>query len=150
MSRDFKKGTALKTNILAKILHEGQTYGDQPYLYHLRAVVSRVHELYSKTSCLADLETIAWLHDSVEDNPRLTLDDLRLLGYTTQVIDAIDAMTKRDNETRAEYLQRVTLNQLATKVKIADARCNYEESLKTNDFYRIKRYEKTLTALGDA
>jgi len=56
--------------------HEGQTYGSEPYTVHLEAVVEIVREV--DPSPLA--ETVAWLHDVVEDTETTTLDIYEVFG----------------------------------------------------------------------
>lgn len=70
-----------------------------------------------------DLKIIAVLHDVVEDT-NIGLSTLYELGYPTEIIEAIDAITKRPDEDRHAYLDRVMSNPLALQVKKVDTRHN--------------------------
>lgn len=62
---------------------------------------------------------IALLHDVCEDSDMYSLDNLRdLFGDT--VADALDAITRRDDESYFEYIFRLKHNEIARTVKIAD------------------------------
>ena len=72
---------------LAVEAHRGQTQkAGQPYILHPLRVMFR---------CDSEMERIvAVLHDVVEDTGR-TFDDLRRLGYSEEVLAALDCVTKR-------------------------------------------------------
>ena len=57
--------------------------------------------LPQRTLANADLERIvAVLHDVVEDSD-LTLQDLRAEGFAEEALEAIDALTRRDSESKS-------------------------------------------------
>lgn len=60
----------------------------------------------------------AWLHDVVEDT-EITLADLEQT-FPPDVTAAVDALTRRSDETPAEYYARVRTVPLALTVKLAD------------------------------
>lgn len=83
----------------------------QPYILHPLAVMG-----------MMDTETervVAVLHDVVEDTA-VTLQDLCDEGFSDEIVMAVDALSKRSEETNRQYLGRVKANPLATKVKLAD------------------------------
>lgn len=95
------------------------------------------------------LKTVALLHDTIEDT-KLTVNDLKLMGYSQTTIDAVVAITKRDDEKYMDYIKRVALNPLAKQVKIADL----NDNLNRNDGLPEKekaslsqRYRKSLVFL---
>ena len=103
---------------IAVEVHQGQKdkYG-APYILHPIRVMMRVN---------ADIEKIvAILHDVVEDSD-LTLDDLKNEEFSPEVVDAIDALSKRDGEIYGDYINRTTLNEIAIKVKLADLEDNMD------------------------
>lgn len=61
----------------------------------------------------------AVLHDVVEDTA-VTLDDLAKEGFSQQVIDAVEALTKMPGEGRLEAAARAAQNKIARAVKLAD------------------------------
>jgi len=65
------------------------------------------------------------LHDVVEDSP-ITLQDLRQKGYSQEIIDAIDCLTKREEESYEDFIERCKQNPLALKVKIAGLEDNVD------------------------
>lgn len=82
-----------------------------PYILHPLHVMNNVDEI--------DAKIVAVLHDVVEDTAQ-TLEGLRYYGFSAEVIDAIDAITKRKGESYDDYLTRVKANPLALRVKLAD------------------------------
>jgi hypothetical protein len=102
--------------------HKGQTdKGGEPYVEHLKSVSDLVKGVEDQD--LADARIIGLLHDVVEDTD-FTLSDLKKRGYSPQIVNAVDAITKRTNEAYFDYLDRVIANPLATVVKMADMEHN--------------------------
>lgn len=91
---------------------------------------------------------VALLHDVIEDTS-ITLDDLRDKGYSDEIIVAIDALTRRTGETYSAYIERLSNNKLARRVKIADLRHNLqpERVAMFGNTSLVKRYQKTLRML---
>lgn len=82
----------------------------EPYIQH----VSRVAAFVAGDP---RAEATAWLHDVVEDT-LLSTADLRGAGIAEDVIAAVAAITRRDDENEDAYLARVSANPLALKVKL--------------------------------
>ena len=91
---------------------------------------------------------VALLHDVIEDTS-ITLDDLRDKGYSDEIIVAIDALTRRTGETYSAYIERLSNNKLARRVKIADLRHNLqpERIAMFGNTSLVKRYQKALRML---
>ncbi len=128
---------------LAHIAHDGQVdKGGQPYIGHPLRVMNNV-----KTN---DEKIVAVLHDTIEDSD-LTLEDLRVAGFSDRVIEAIDAITKLEGEKSKDYLKRVMSNPIALKVKIADMTDNADISRIPNptdkDRERTRIYKKNIIKL---
>lgn len=66
-----------------------------------------------------DAKIVAVLHDVVEDT-ETTLENLAAYEFPQEILDAIDAITKRDGEKKEAYWARVKANPLALQVKFAD------------------------------
>lgn len=120
---------------LAERYHAGQVdKAGKPYIEHIYAVVAGVES--------ADAKTVAYLHDIVEDT-HYTLEDLRLY-FPAHIVDAVDHLTRRKNESYGNFIQRVKQNCLATEVKISDRIHNLRLSrLKDptpKDFKRFHKY----------
>ena len=128
--------TLEKAISLAAEAHNGQKdKNDAPYILHPLRVMARVQ---------SDTEKIAAvLHDTIEDTD-YTIEKLREKGYSEQVLEAIDCLTKRDGEDYDKYLNRSISNPIAQKVKIADLEDNMDirrfDVLKEEDLKRLNKY----------
>lgn len=128
---------------LALHAHAGQTdKGGNPYILHPLSVMMRMSDEKEKI--------VAVLHDVVEDCG-VTASDLRQTGFDTEIIDAVFALTRRENETYMEFVARCAQNKLARGVKIADIQENMDLSRIPNptetDFKRVEKYKKALEHL---
>jgi (p)ppGpp synthase/HD superfamily hydrolase len=65
------------------------------------------------------------LHDVVENTP-VTLQILKEKGYSQEIVDAVDCLTKREGETYEDFIERCKQNPIALKVKIADLKDNVD------------------------
>lgn len=129
--------------ILAAHAHRGQAYPSpegEPYILHPLRVMLQLEA--------ASERIVAVLHDIVEDTP-YTLASLREAGYRDDILDAIDHLTHRENETYAAYIERVAQNSIARRVKLADLSENLANNLRLNALSpnaeiseRITRYER--------
>lgn len=101
--------------------HRGQLdKTGQPYISHCERVADRVPHAKEKT--------IAFLHDVIEKSQGWDLDRLRHLGFSDDVVDAIDALTHRHDETDEQFVIRGVQNKLACPVKIADLQDNLRQA----------------------
>ncbi len=97
---------------LAARAHAGQfDKAGEPYILHPLRVMLRVE------SCEERIAAV--LHDVVEDTDT-TLDDLAREGFSQQVIEAVEALTKRPGEGRLQAAARAARNNIAQAVKLAD------------------------------
>jgi len=116
-----------------------------PYLFHPLRLMFAVDQPFEKMAAV--------LHDVVEDTP-VTLEDLRDEGFDQQVINAIEALTKRPGETRLDAAKRAAANPIARVVKLADVTDNMDLSRiaepQDKDFERLKEYVKVKRLLLDA
>ena len=137
--------------VLAAQWHRGQTYPSlrgEPFILHPLRVMSQVE---------SDVERIvAVLHDVIEDTA-CTFDDLRGLGYSERVIDALDRLTHRDGEAYETYIERIKDDPLARQVKLADLADNLannrraaELASSTEARERMMRYERAIEQLRAA
>ena len=132
--------------VLATDAHRDQKdRNDEPYIMHPLRVAAQLWGY--------DERMVAVLHDVIEDTD-VTLDDLRKAGYTDQIVDAVDAISKRKDvdEPYSRYIRRVRENPLATKVKIADLRDNANldrlPKVEAYDLRRLDRYNRALQFLA--
>ncbi|NBK97102.1 MAG: HD domain-containing protein [Erysipelotrichia bacterium] len=133
---------AKKAYELAKQAHKGQVdKAGKEYINHPCAVAKMVD---------TDIEkAVAYLHDVVEDTD-ITLEYLSTI-FPVEIINAVDAITKRVNEPYEQYLSRVESNAIAKKVKIADMTHNSMIKRFSNpsdkDYQRVDKYKKELKRL---
>jgi (p)ppGpp synthase/HD superfamily hydrolase len=91
------------------------------------------------------------LHDVVEDTA-VTMDELRTRGYPDQVLQALDCVTKRKDESYEDFVERSKTNSIARRVKLADLEDNMDvkslpKPLTQEDMDRLSKYRKAYTAL---
>lgn len=122
-------------------------YGDKNYSYHLASVVVKCKELYESCDNAENLIVVAWLHDTLEDTSvnKTTL----YYRFGVEIADAVVSVTKVKGENYSNYIDRVKVNSLGLKVKIAQRVGNLEESIRIQDQRRIKRYTKQLQLLTE-
>lgn len=108
----------LRARELAIHAHRGQVdkAGNDYYQAHVADVACRVGE--DRT-----LRTVAYLHDVVKDT-NWSLDALMHVGFGSEIVGAVDAITHRPHEPRDDYYARVKADPLALKVKLADIESN--------------------------
>jgi (p)ppGpp synthase/HD superfamily hydrolase len=98
----------------------------------------------------SDLEMMAAvLHDVVEDGAGWSLDRLATEGIPSNVVEAVDYLTKRPEEKGENYMvfiERASLNAIARSVKVADLEDNMDLSRIAHpvekDFVRIEKYRR--------
>lgn len=123
-----------------------------PYFEHPERVATFVATYIVGYECDEAIQ-VAYLHDVVEDTP-VTLDMLRELGFSEEVVAAVDALTKRKGESTEDYFGRVNRLQLSRIVKSADLRDNSDPARlslldeKTRDRL-VKKYQKSYELLND-
>jgi len=105
-----------------------------PYFLHCKRVADAVEG--------EDERVVAYLHDVVEKGPGWTLDRLRDEGFSSAVIEAIDALTRRPKEGDDEFVKRALRNALARPVKVADLKDNLAQAEKIGS--DPGKYEKGL------
>jgi GTP diphosphokinase / guanosine-3',5'-bis(diphosphate) 3'-diphosphatase len=105
---------------IATRAHAGQVdKAGAPYIEHPLRVMRSLESERDKIS--------AMLHDVIEDTS-VTLQDLAAQGFEQDIIDAVDALTKRRGETRMQAAARAAVNPIARRVKLADNADNMDLS----------------------
>ena len=128
---------------IAATAHAGQIdKAGQPYILHPLRVMLRVSTGHERIAAV--------LHDVVEDTP-VTLAQLTEAGFPVEVVEAIEALTKRPGETRMQAAARAALNPIARVVKLADNAENMDLSRIDNptekDFARVEEYKQVRALL---
>lgn len=114
--------------------HAGQAdKRGRPYLQHVTEVADAVRPHGAKAVA------VALLHDVLEDTTHTDL-----TPYPPEVRDAVEVITRQEEETYADYIERVAKHPLARAVKLADLHLNHatapEERLR-------ERYARAITRL---
>lgn len=132
--------------ILACVAHKGQRdKAGQTYVLHPIRVMQNLGPTASDEERIAAL-----LHDVIED-AGLKIEALRAMGYSEDVLQALDGLTKREGEDYESFVQRAATHPIARRVKIADITDNMDLSRIANpqpkDFERLEKYRSALELL---
>ncbi len=130
--------TLEETLRIALEAHHGQKdLVGNPAILHLMAVC-----LAGKT----DLQKkVGILHDIVEDTD-ITFEGLRAMGVEDDVVDAVDLLTHREEDSYEDYIEKIVLsgNETAIQVKLHDLHHNLqraEDAILTLDTSSRKKRE---------
>lgn len=123
--------------------HKGQLdKGGHPYILHPLAVMNRVESMEEKI--------VAVLHDVIEDS-EVTIEELRGLGFSEEILTAIQLLTRSTEDSYEEFIDKTIMNRTARNVKIADIQENMNISRIKNpmqeDYNRLEKYRKALERL---
>ncbi|HEU7780044.1 TPA: GTP pyrophosphokinase [Streptococcus pneumoniae] len=134
---------AIKAHEVAKKAHLGQIdRAGIDYIKHPETVASFV--------ATDEEKAVAYLHDVIEDTS-LTLLDLKKEGFSKNIIEAVDILTKKKGQDYQSYLNLVKTNELARVVKLADLRHNSDLSrlplITEKDLERNKKYSSAIRFL---
>lgn len=140
----MNKSQATKAHEVAKKAHFGQTdRAGIDYIKHPETVASFVTTDEEKA--------VAYLHDVIEDTT-LTLLDLKKEGFSKNIIEAVDILTKKKGQDYQSYLNLVKTNELTRVVKLADLRHNSDLTrlplITEKDLERNKKYSSAITFLN--
>ena len=131
--------TALEIAVKA---HKGQVdKNGEAYILHPLAVAGLLDSL--------ELKTIAVLHDTIEDTD-VTAEYLLEKGIPKHIVEAVQLLTKPEDEEYESYLRRVKENSLAKQVKLADL-ANNTDPKRTSGLNeaRRKKYELAKRVLSE-
>lgn len=110
-----------------------------PYVYHPFHLAEQMET--------EDAVIVALLHDVVEDTD-YTIDDIKELGFSKRVIEALELMTHDKSVPYMDYVEKIKDNPIAKAVKIADLKHNSDLSrLDVVDDKARKRVEKYAAAI---
>lgn len=138
-----------KDALLAKAIHiavnahAGQVdKAGKPYIFHPLRVMNRCRTI--------DEKIVAILHDVIEDTD-ITPETLFLADFPNYLVEAVQCLTRREDESYSEFVERVATNPLAVQVKIADLLDNMDvsrlETITDEDTQRLNKYADALKRL---
>lgn len=115
-----------------------------PYVYHPFHLAEQMED--------EDTTVVALLHDVVEDT-QYTTDDLRAMGFSGAVCDAIALMTHDPAISYLDYISQIKPNPIARAVKLADLRHNSDltrlDRVDEKALERVKKYKAAIALLLD-
>ncbi|MFA7287464.1 MAG: phosphohydrolase [Melioribacteraceae bacterium] len=127
---------------LANRVHSGQLdKGGQPYIFHPLRVASKFKD--------EKYRIVAILHDILEDGGEIN--DVSY-NFSNYILNAILAITRKENESYMDFIKRVSENEIARAVKIEDLKDNLDLSrldgkATSEDIKRCMKYQKALEYL---
>ena len=130
-------GTLERAIEIAAGAHAGQVdKAGEPYILHPLRVMLRVTSPEERMAAV--------LHDVVEDTC-VSLQDLISEGFSSEVVSAIKALTKRSGEFRIQAAERAAINVIARQVKLADNTENMDlrriQNPTERDYARVEEYK---------
>lgn len=126
--------------------HKNQTdKSGLPYAFHPFHVAEHMPD--EKTTI------VALLHDVIEDTT-YTLDDLRTMGFSKEVLNALALMTHDESVPYMEYVVRLSKNEIARTVKLADLRHNSDltrlDKIDDKARKRAEKYKDAIRLLSES
>ena len=124
--------------IVNKLFENIKDKGNNPYLDHLYYVSNNLDDL--------NMKIVGLLHDILEDT-EINENDLKEIGFTDKIIEAILLLTRRD-ETYNEFIDRIisSNNKIALYVKKIDLENNMDlariKKPTTEDYERLNNKYK--------
>jgi (p)ppGpp synthase/HD superfamily hydrolase len=128
---------------IAAQAHAGQVdKAGAPYVLHPLRVMLRMNT--------DEERMVAVLHDVIEDSD-WTLDRLRAEGFPEAVLEAIESVSRRPEETYEESVLRAGRSTIGRRVKLADLEDNSDLSRiaqpTETDRARIEKYRRAIALL---
>jgi (p)ppGpp synthase/HD superfamily hydrolase len=153
MTDDQERKQFLMANLeraieIAVLTHKGASdKSGAPYILHPLRLMFGIEDIEAKI--------VAVLHDVVEDGKppyRWGLQELEAEGFSANVIEAIDCVTKRPDEPYETFIERILPNPIAGRVKIADLLDNMNlvrlgREITEKDVARLRKYQRALARL---
>jgi len=131
---------------IASLAHAGQLdKGGEPYILHPLRVMMKLKDEKQRI--------VAVLHDVIEDTG-VTDMNLIIQGLEIDLINVILTLTRNKNESYDEYIDRISKDEFAIQVKLADLEDNMDMSRLKNptgkDYERVVKYGKAREKLMNA
>lgn len=125
-----------KALALAAKAHEGQKQRNgEPYILHPLRIMMQMESSEEKIAAI--------LHDVVEDSD-WTLERLKNEGFSEEVVQIVDLLTHRDEDSYEHYIERLKPHPKARHIKIADLNDNMRiqrlKKVGEKDFQRLEKY----------
>lgn len=126
-----------------KTLQGVSDYNGKPMVDHALRMADRVDT--------EDEKIIAVLHDVVEEGG-CSFQELKRQGFSQTVLEGVDVLTRRPNMKYFDYIDDISTNAMASKVKLAELAENKDQDrvnkLSFQTYTLEKRLEKVRKMLG--
>lgn len=122
--------------VIAALAHAGQRdKGGEPYVLHPLRMMLKLETDEERQAAL--------LHDVLEDTD-VSLQDLQEAGFSSDVLEAVQLLSRLPGESRMQAARRATTSPLALRVKLADNADNLNVKRipepDEHDLARLKEY----------
>jgi (p)ppGpp synthase/HD superfamily hydrolase len=108
-----------------------------PYIFHPWHVAEKMVD--------EDTTIVALMHDLIEDT-NITIEEISSMGFNDKVVTALSLLTHEKNTNYFEYIEKLSKNKIARKVKISDLEHNMDltrlNEVTRQDPKRIAKYKK--------
>ncbi len=130
---------------LALNAHTGQKdKAGQPYVLHPLRIM---HQMDTDEERI-----VALLHDVIEDSQYSDKDLIRH-GIPENIVNTVMILSKNENENYEAFINKISKNKLAVKIKKADIIDNLNllrlQAINSKEIKRIKKYHKAWKALDN-
>ncbi len=124
--------------VIAALAHAGQRdKGGQPYIMHPLRMMLKLESEQERI--------VALLHDVLEDS-EITVDELAEAGFSDEVLQAVQNLSRRPGETRMDAARRAAGSPLTLRVKLVDNADNLDlkriPEPTVQDQERLKEYRR--------
>lgn len=115
-----------------------------PYVFHPFHLAEQMKD--ENTTC------VALLHDVIEDT-EYTFEDISVMGFKTEIVDALKLLTHKDDVLYMDYVRNIKSNPIAKAVKLADLNHNSDLSrfagstITDKDLKRREKYQAAIKIL---
>lgn len=134
-------------SLAARLFEEKTDKSGEPYIMHCLRVMNAVDNNDP------ELQAIAVMHDVIEDNPEMTFEILREMGFSHRIIRALILLTHDLKIPYDDYIHTLAHNLDAVAVKKADLIDNSNitrlKGLRKKDFDRIEKYHRAFVYLSN-
>lgn len=128
-----------------KVLEGKKDYSGQPMVAHALRMMDRMETDEEKM--------IAVLHDVVEEGG-CSFHELKEAGFGRAVLEGVDVLTRRPNMKYFDYIDDISTNSTAVKVKLAELAENKDQDrvnkLSFQTYTLEKRLERVRQILGES
>lgn len=126
--REYALSEVETASAVARLAHFGQKdkIGRDYFEFHVQPVAEAVARAGARGTAL---HAAAFLHDVLEDcggEDGFTERTLHVARLSRETIRLVVALTRRPDETYADYVERVSRDRAARVIKMADNRVNYD------------------------